>query len=199
MGSAQPIEEFMQYTDKQGNTYVASPPQDSSLEPWFNDMVERYDLYQLTQMFPYVTLIVDPDTRMLKPWTTCSYNAKVTNAFHILLAQAKDSQMGEYGLENLEQCFSDVSDEPRNINAPAPEKIIMTDKDGYQINYNNLPNYVIIEPLRNWHPNKDPYGNYKRSNYHYYDYPYTPYPGGFVPINNYSYLPSYQTFTMYPF
>ena len=89
MGYEQPIESFMQYTDKNGINYVSSMI-DKEIEPWFNEMVENYGLQTLTKMFPYITLVVDDKTGMLKPWTSCTYNARITNAFHLLLAQAQD-------------------------------------------------------------------------------------------------------------
>lgn len=196
MGCARPIEDFIQYINSEGTVFIAIPPQDSDLEPWFNEMVDCYGLEQLTQIFPYVTLVLDEDTGILKPWKECSYNAKVTNAFHILLQKKKDEESQCYGLENLEKCFPIVDEKPQMINPPTDKDIIMSDKDGYRFDYTKLPEYIIIEPLKNWHPNKDAYGNYMSPYHQYYNNYTTPYPGGF---NNYSYLPNLRTFDVYPF
>lgn len=192
----QPIEDFMQYTDKQGINYVASKPQDLNLEPWFNDMIERYGLQTLTTMFPYVTLVLDKSTGMLKPWQPCNYNARITNAFHVLYAQERDSKpveekQDEYEL-NLTRHFPQ-KDPPieRNIGFEA-EKMIAGEGDGYSIDYEHMPETVALPPQpKNWHPNKDANGNYRSPK------PQIPLYTGYY--NNYSsYLPQYQTFTQYP-
>lgn len=188
----QPIEDFIQYTDIHGITYVASKPND--LEPWFDEMIERHGLPNLTHMFPYVTLVLDKETGMLKTWKPCNYNARVTNAFHILLAQELDKRyqqdnQQEFPLD-LERFFPKVDiPEERNIEYDI-DNILLKDNELYEMT-NDLPEYITIKnPPPNSHPNKDSYGNYRvpKSNFPSYAYRYN------------SYLPQYSTFgNRYPF
>lgn len=191
----QPIEDFMQYTNKNGVNFVASKPKNLDLEPWFDDMIERYGLKTLTSMFPYVTLVVDKETGMLKTWKPCSYNARVTNAFHVLLAEELDKQNEETIKEeydiNLERHFPKQDKKiDRNIGFDTAN-IIAKDTDGYTIDCENMPEFVTVKAIpKGWHPNRDANGNYKSAKQQLYPiYGY---------YNNYSYLPQYQTFTQYP-
>lgn len=191
----QPIEDFLQYTDRNGRTYVASKPKD--LEPWFDDMIERYGIEQLTSMFPYVTLVLDQETGMLKTWVPCKYNAKVTNAFHILLAQKMDKR---YVSDNKEEFALDLEKYFPKEDKPECKYIeydmngvIESGNEGYEIDYNSIPLCInVTPPPPNSHPNKDRYGNYrtpKPKSYGYYNY---------YNYNPYSYLPQYQTFQQTP-
>lgn len=192
----QPIEDTIQYTDRFGRSYVASHPKD--LEPWFNDMIERYGLKVLTQMFPYVTLVLDKETGMLKTWQPCSYNARVTNAFHLLLAQELDQKSATDSQEefplDLERFFPKVDiPEERTLEYDL-DKVIEKDSDRYAMDYEGLPEYIpIYMPQPGAHPNKDSYGNYRSPkqsipNYNWYNRP-----------QYNSYLPQYYTFDQYPF
>lgn len=190
-----PIEEFIQYTDRKGNNYVASKPKD--LEPWFNDMIERYGLNVLVNMFPYVTLVIDQETGLLKTWNSCRYNAKITNAFHILLAKKMDEKYNEDNQEefalDLERFFPKVDTvEEKNIEYNKESIIEDTPKTGYSIDYEHMPDQIKIQsPAPNSHPNKDAYGNYRSPKPPIQSYNWN---------NNqyYSYLPRYQTFNQFP-
>lgn len=188
----QPIEEFTQYIDRNGVVYVSSKPKD--LEPWFNDMIERYGLYQLVSMFPYVTLVLDTNTGMLKTWAPCNYNAKVTNAFHILLAKQTDERykndtQEEFALD-LEKYFPKEDIPEYRYIEYNKDDIIESDKDRYGIDYDSMPDSICIKPPPpNSHPNKDNYGNYRTAKPTIQTYGY---------YNPYSYLPQYQTLQQYP-
>ena len=193
-----PIEDIVQYTDRFGKSYVASHPHD--LEPWFNDMIERYGLRVLTQMFPYMTLVLDKDTGMLKTWQPCNYNARVTNAFHLLLAQeldqnySRDSQE-EFALD-LERFFpkTDIPEE-RTLEYDL-NSVIEKDSDRYAIDYDGMSdNILIYMPHPGAHPNKDSYGNYRAPKSNIPNYNWNWYNR---PQYN-SYLPQYYTFNQYPF
>lgn len=189
-----PVEEFVQYTDRNGKNYIASKLND--LEPWIQDMVEKYDLEQLTRMFPYITLVLDPNTGMLKPWTPCNYNAKVTNIFQVLLAQKEDKRFvsdtqEEFSLD-LEKYFpkKDIP-ETRYIEYDLSH-IIENEKDLYPLDLTHMPEYItIFSPPPNSHPNKDSRGNYRTPNSQF-NYMINPY------YNPYSYIPQYQTFQQFP-
>ena len=191
----QPVEDFIQYTDRNGKNYIASKPND--LEPWFNDMINRYGLETLCNMFPYVTLVLDTNTGMLQTWVPCKYNAKVTNAFHILLAQKLDERyvsdnQEEFALD-LEKYYPKKDKVEDHYIEYDMNTVLETDKDRYNMDLMNMPEYITIaSPPPNSHPNKDARGNYRTPNSQvnymgYYNY-----------SNPYSYLPQYQTFQQFP-
>ena len=191
-----PIEDFMQYTDRAGRSYVASQPKD--LEPWFDDMIERYGLRTLTQMFPYVTLVLDHNTGMLTTWQPCRYNARVTNAFHLLLAQELDQKSVQDSQEefplDLERFFPKVDVPEEKTIEYVLDDILEKESDRYGMEYDSMPEYINIwMPPTGSHPNKDQYGNYRapKSNIQSYNW--------YRPQYYNSYLPQYYTFTQYPF
>jgi hypothetical protein len=193
-----PKERLQQYTDLQGRNYVACWPQDVEAEPWFQDMLESYGLETLTRLFPYQTLVLDPETGFTRTYNPCSYNAKLTNGFHLLAAKLRDAggdpnQLREYGLK-LAEAYPD-HDEPevRDISPPTSSVFVATEQDGYGLKLNDLPETIKLEAIRGWHPNRDANGNYMSPQQ--YTSPYwNPYPGGFnyfANQNPYSYMPSY--------
>lgn len=198
-----PKERLQQYTDKQGRNYVACVPQDAGLEPWFQEMVEAYGLERLTQAFPYQTLVLDPETGFTRTFAPCSYNAKLTNAFHLLAAQLRDSgstdQDGNYGLR-LAEAYPD-HDEPevRDVSPPVPSNFVATEQDGYRMQLDQLPESVPIETVKGWHPNKDAYGNFMSPQQFAMAY-WNPYPGGYSYFANQpTYLPRYMRDDQFPF
>ena len=150
-----------QYKDRTGKIWVASYPVDESSEPWLNEMIDQYGLEKLCEMYPYQIITMDASGEF-KPAVDCTYNAMVTNWFHIRLAMKKDeSEPEEYRLR-LADAYPD-HDEPvvRDIAPPAAEKIIEKDEDGYRIDYEHMPEEVTIKgPGPGFHPNKDANGNY---------------------------------------
>lgn len=194
MSITQPIEEIDQFIDSDGRVYVSSKISDD-LEPWFEDMISRYGLEKLIYMFPYVTLVLDNNTGFLKPWKPCSYNARVTNAFHIKWAKEKNNMAleSEYGL-SLSKYYP-KEDEPviRDIGINV-SRIIMNKNELFSPNYDSMPEIIRIDPMpKNWHPNRDSNGNYLS----YLNYVQRPYQYNNIPKYS-SYLPNYRTFTSYP-
>lgn len=192
----QPVEDFIQYTDRNGKNYIASKPND--LEPWFNDMIKRYGLETLTKMFPYVTLVLDKNTGLLQTWMSCNYNAKVTNAFHILLAQKMDKRyvsdtQEEFALD-LEKYFPKKDKVEDHYIEYDLNSVLESEKDLHSLDFDSMPEYITIaSPPPNSHPNKDSRGYYRTPNsqVNYLGY-YNAY------SNPYSYLPQYQTFQQFP-
>lgn len=202
-----PRERLQQYTDLQGRNYVACYPQDVEAEPWFRDMIEQYGLERLTQLFPYQTLVLDPETGFLKTYNPCSYNARLTNGFHLLAAILRDSgdqeQMRVFGLK-LAEAYPD-HDEPevRDISPPTASVLVATEQDGYGLKLDNLPETIPIQAVRGWHPNRDVNGNYMAPQQYTASY-WNPYPGGYSYFDNqpnpYTYLPKYNMRNdQYPF
>lgn len=201
-----PNEKLQQYTDRQGINYVACYPSDD-LEPWFQEMIERYGLEMLVQMYPYQTLVLDPKTGFLRTYYPCRYNAKITNAFHLQLAKLrnsnqvtfKDADQEWYSLR-LAEAFPDHDDpEVRDVSPPTSSSFVATEEDGYGLNLGNLPESIPLKAVSGWHPNRDANGNYMSAQqynvgpYNPYWSPYTPYPGGYNYYPNNTYLPQYRT------
>ena len=207
MSFDKPIENIIQYTDKKGINYVASSPRDMDLEPWFDQMIESYGLFQLAKMFPYITLVLNTETGLLEPCQPVRYNAKVTNGFHLMLAKERDENPEKYATEfklHLEDAFPD-HDEPevRDVEFPGIDKFLLREEDGFGIDNEKLPESVSFKPIKNWHPNRDANGNYMTGSYYNpygpmgyqsgYQNPYAMNTPSYLP----SYLPSYQS--QYPF
>ena len=208
-----PVENFIQYMDSNGINYVAIAPRDMNTEPWFNEMLEKYDLEYLTKQFPYIPLLLNQQTGLLYPADeNCTYPPKVTNNFHILLAKKRDSQINNpdslvedkntktYKLD-LEKAYpKETKQEPRNIQLKT-EDCISKPEDGIALDNNKIPEKIEIPKINNWHPNRDSNGNYQspaqfRLN-NTYSYPYYNY----IQNGSYkSYLPKYANYNdQYPF
>jgi hypothetical protein len=113
-------------------------------------------------MFPYQPIVQD-ENGQFRPEKPCSYNAMVTNGFHLKRAMNIDKvpyETEEYKLK-LEEAFPD-HDEPvvRDIAPPTEEQMVAKEGDGYGLNLNELPETVNLEVPQGWHPNKDRNGNY---------------------------------------
>lgn len=199
-----PKERLQQYTDRQGRNYVACFPQDTGLEPWFQDMVEAYGLERLTQAFPYQTLVLDPETGFTRTYCPCSYNAKLTNAFHLLAAQLRDAGYTndperEYSLR-LAEAYPDHDDpEVRDVSPPTTSTFVATEQDGYGMHLDAMPETIPLQAVRGWHPNKDANGNFMSPQQYAASY-WNPYPGGFNYFAQQStYLPRYMSDDQFPF
>lgn len=200
-------ERVQQYTDHQGRNYVACYPQDVEADHWFHDMIEQYGLERLVQLFPYQTMVLDPETGLLKTYYPCSYNARLTNGFHLLAAISRDSgnqeQMRVVGLK-LAEAYPDHDDqEVRDVSPPTASVLVATEQDGYGLKFDDLPETISVQAVRGWHPNRDSYGNYMTPQQFTASY-WNPYPGGYSyfanQTNPYTYLPRYNTVnTQYPF
>ena len=150
-----------QYRDYNGNILVAGYPIDDNLEPWFNDMIEQYGLVKLCEMYPYQIIIKD-ESGEFKPAVDCTYNALVTNGFHMRLAMQNDALIEREGYRlRLADAYPD-HDEPvvRDIAPPTADKIIEKEEDGYRIDYEHMPEQVTLKAPEGFHPNKDANGNY---------------------------------------
>ena len=204
-----PNERLRQYTDRNGHTYVACFPDEDS-EPWFQKMIDEYGLLQLVDLFPYQTLVLNPETGFTETSQPCRYNAKITNGFHLLLAQLRDTLPPPESFEGyklrLAEAYPD-HDEPevRDVSPPTPSDFVQTEQDGYQLNLEDVPETIKLPAVKGWHPNRDASGNYLSAQQYQYSWNpyYNPYPGGFNPYSQGTYLPTYQkpgfSYDGYPF
>lgn len=88
-----PVEDLFGYTNIAGEDFIGVAP-DISIETWFNSMIEQYGLEQLVQMYPYQPMKVNKETGIIEPINQdCTYNARVTNCFHVLYQRRRDKMI----------------------------------------------------------------------------------------------------------
>ena len=88
-----PVEDLFGYTNIAGEDFIGIAP-DITIETWFNSMIEQYGLEQLIQMYPYQPMKVNKETGIIEPINQdCTYNARVTNCFHVLYQRRRDKMI----------------------------------------------------------------------------------------------------------
>lgn len=107
-----PIEDIVNYRDRQGNEYVAVSA-DFEQEAWINNLIGQYGLEQLCEMFPYQPLRVDKATGLLVPIFHCEYQAKATNLFHIIYHMKLDAAQDQPQPQQNEYQNMDTSSPPQ--------------------------------------------------------------------------------------
>lgn len=94
----EPIEDLVNYRDKQGNEYVAVSI-DFEKENWVNTLIQQYGLKRLCEMYPYQPMRVDKKTGLIVPINPCDYQAKATNLFHIIYHMKLDEAQEQSNYE----------------------------------------------------------------------------------------------------
>lgn len=133
-----PVEELFGYTNLNGEDFIGVAPE-ITLEDWFNDMIQKYGLEQLIQMYPYQPLKVNKETGIVEPISNdCEYNAKLTNCFHVIYQKRRDKMIQQQ--QSVQQVNPVGPIGFQNVNQPDPsflqQNVVFANGNQQAVSYN---------------------------------------------------------------